>query len=325
MGDGDIETNKLTLRANESNNNYAGLYFKSFDENHQVNRNEPFIRCYGTGTSESSGGDAVVIGNGGLTVIGSGESPTALYDYYQNEGTYVPSSETLLLTSDNNTLFVTGANTIDNRRVLRMTTSGGLYFDAWKADITKANNDVAERYSHSYCVVDKNGNFLSWLETHAETDGTVDLVCKARNYGTGSAVSHGFALGIANNGTRVVNFDQPSAWITGLGLDPVTVNVTASSGFNAGGMRVARVGRLVTINGNVSITASKVSNKWHSIFTGAPVPSSIQKSSCLVWTNNAGTPGEIKVETNGQVYVWPTVALGTSGEIDFSISYIAAS
>lgn len=321
---GHIETNKLTLWADTANANYAGLYFKSFNENNQVNRNEPFIRCYGAGNSESSGGDAVVIGNGGLTVVGSGESPTALYDYYQNEGTYVPNSETLLLTSDNNMFFITGANTIDNRRVLRMTSSGGLYFNAWKADITKADNDITDRYSHSYCVVDKNNLFLSWLETHAETDGTVDLVCKARNYGTGSAVSHGFALGVGNDGTRVTNFDDPASWLEGLKLKPKTYTGTLTSGY-VGKCAGWQIGYHCHIDIDMRNTTSGITTRTWTTIARFPVHPSAQVDggSGFIWDSGTWRNMETRIDSNGDLKVWVDGTVGTNAQILFSVDFIS--
>ena len=326
---GHIETNKLTLWADTANANYAGLYFKSFNENNQINRNEPFIRCYGTGDSESSGGDALLIGNGGLTVVGSGESATTTYDYYTTQTTspLYPNSEVLILASDNNMYFVTSANTTKTIERLRLTGGGALVHDDSTIDLTKSNNNVTDTKSHSWCITDKNGNYLSWLEGHAYTDGTTALVCKVRNYGTGSAVSHGFTMGIGNDGTRTVTFDQPSAWITGLGLNPSAITLTVASGFATGapGVRAHRIKRLVVLGGYINATAQKSATTWVQILSGLPNPVAAYRCPCFIWNNGTPVIAELKVETDGKLYVWSPVAIVNTAEIAFSMSYVTAS
>lgn len=218
---GSVKSDSFELVA-EPTSNYGAIYFKS------LSREAPFIRCYGAGDEEGYG-DAVVIGNGGLTVLGSGESGLNLYNYYTGTLNYPIGNETLLLGSDSAIHFCIGwdADTGLRRTVLN---SGGQfqhYMD--DVDTTKANNDITTTLYRNYSVVDKNSRYMSYLETSAYANGNVGLACKVRNSYNGTQTTHGFSLAIDNNGNRTVSFEEPASWREALSLNTANYESTASS------------------------------------------------------------------------------------------------
>ena len=323
---GHIETNKLTLWADTANANYAGLYFKSFNENNQVNRNEPFIRCYGTGDSKLPGGDALLIGNGGLTVVGGGEAATTTYDYYTTQTTspLYPNSEVLILASDNNMYFVTNANTTETMEKLRLTGVGTLVHDDSTIDLTKSNNGVTDTKSHSWSILDKNGYYLGWLEGRAYTNGSTALTCKTRNYGTGSAITHGFTLGVENDGTRTTTFDSPATWLTGLKLNPTKYTGSLTNGCS-GKMRCWHVGYQGKLEVDMNTgTITCAAKTWTTVGTVPIHPAENASGVGFAYNSSTGMSIiETRIDTSGNVRVWPYTQITTSSSLTFTLEFIS--
>lgn len=93
------------------------------------NRNINIIAAYGDGAGY---GTQLVIGGGGNVFLGSGVSPSSLYNAFQTASniktneSYVKSGENLYITSDNDLWLYVNANTVGNRKGLRFGTSGNI-------------------------------------------------------------------------------------------------------------------------------------------------------------------------------------------------------
>lgn len=218
--DGYLRSNGFTILAN--NDNYGEISFQS------STRNGAFIKCFGAG-DESGYGDGLVIGNGGLTVLGSGESGINLYNYYINTLNYPIGNETLILGTDSTIHFCVGWDTETGLRRSVLNSGGHFQHYMDNVDTTKANNDISTTLHRNYSVMDKNSRYMSYLETSAYANGNVGLTCKVRNSYNETQTTHGFSLAIANDGTRTVNFEEPAAWREALGLNAANYESTASN------------------------------------------------------------------------------------------------
>ena len=97
-------------------------------------------------------------------------------------------------------------------------------------DSSKSNNDISSNISRGWEMLDKNDKYISYLETTANTDGSIQLSLVARNLGTGSNVNNGLYIKVANDGTRSVSVSEAAPWRSGLAVCGVkTVSKTTSS------------------------------------------------------------------------------------------------
>lgn len=93
-------TNGLWVKP--SADGYGRIYFQS------STRNQPFIKLY---PASDANGDAVLLGDGGLTIIGAGEAAGNLYTALNVS----PGTESLYLAADSYVHLVPNCNTIANR------------------------------------------------------------------------------------------------------------------------------------------------------------------------------------------------------------------
>lgn len=207
----------IRLNTNSSTNN-------AFIRVQSANRSADAIRFYG---APDGNGDAIVVGDGGMTVIGAGESPTAWYDRILGTDdpyckSYLPGSEHLFLTSDNNVWLVSNANAVANRKLARVETNGHFQLVETTADISSATNGVSAATYRIIGTLDSASRYASFLQTAFRTDGMTDLTIAARNFGTGANVDNSLVLKVANDGTRTVAVSVPAAWRNALGASSGT-------------------------------------------------------------------------------------------------------
>lgn len=97
-------------------------------------------------------------------------------------------------------------------------------------DSSKSDNDISSSISRGWEMLDKNDKYISYLETTAGTDGSIQLSLVARNLGTGSNINNGLYIKVANNGTRSISVSEAAPWRSGLGVCGVkTVSKTTGS------------------------------------------------------------------------------------------------
>lgn len=96
------------------------------------------------------------------------------------------------------------------------------------ADTTQADNGVSANTYRYFSVIDSQDHYMSWAGAQVYTNGNVDSVLGARNYGTGSAVSNTLVLRVLNDGSRVVTLSS-EPWREALGLSTGVQNANGSS------------------------------------------------------------------------------------------------
>ena len=228
----------------ETNSGFCGILFKSANRHGYVLKNFANV---GDGN-----GDALVIGNGGLLCIGGGESAINTYNAEIASGNYTPGSETTFITSDNGIMFYSSV-TETTKQKARFTTTGHFFIDFLNADTTLANNGISANENHNYSCIDKNGNYMSYLETTAYTNGNVALVLKARKPVSGTNVNCGVSFIVDKDGNRSVSLDTTAAWRTALNINDMNYTntianvITAASGVRIVSAGAAKWGRVVTI------------------------------------------------------------------------------
>ena len=233
--------------------NFGALGFKS------ANRSGHVIKMFGSDTSKY--GDALVIGDGGMTFIGGGESAINMYNQFIANG-YVPENEITAVCADSTVYLISNADTPANAKRWAFTTGGNLAMTMLDVDTTKSNNGLSASTYRNFSATDAGSRYMSYIETTAYPDGSVDLKCKARNYGTGSMVNNGVTMTVANNGTRTVSFDYTKAWVDALSIDSAITGsstasdvITASSGVTISGAAYSKWGRICTLWVNFKLTS----------------------------------------------------------------------
>ena len=118
---------------------YAGAYNTGALAFASDNRTGEFVKLYG---GADANGDAIVMGDGGLVVVGSGESAAALYDALVTNGSWTPGHDNLVIGSDGNIFFYPNCQTIANRKELVVTNKGCIQ-----------NNAACSFRSHSWLSI----------------------------------------------------------------------------------------------------------------------------------------------------------------------------
>lgn len=151
-----------------------------------ANRNASAIRIIDYDVN----GSAVLMGDGGLTIVGGGESANALYTALINAGSVVAGTEQLHLSSDNALYLYSNCNTIGSRKTVTLATDGnvfnsdGGYYS--RSEVITSNTTPSSTTSGSgYYLRDSanvwvarliprfysNGNEFLLMETHRNISG----------------------------------------------------------------------------------------------------------------------------------------------------------
>lgn len=192
-------------------------------------------------------GDAVLLGNGGATVIGAGEAHNNLW----NALGVSADSERLDLASDGNVNIWSNCNTIANRGQSYFTTNNsGSYAQTLcinnglaspLAVASSANNgwtDTANNATYSSVQLrDKNGYWTGvWGSyvvgsTTAAVHGANCTYIGARNKTTSNTdVANYINLYVRKDGTRTVSVSDAGAWRTALGLGSLATQSSVAAG-----------------------------------------------------------------------------------------------
>ena len=186
-------------------------------------------------------GDAVLLGNGGATVIGSGEAHNNLW----NQLGITAGVEQLHLASDGNVYMWSNCNTIANRsRAVLSTSDNATYPQVFAIDSGMASSiAVSNNANNGWTSTNSNGTYSSmqlrdkngyWTgvwgsyvvgSTTAATHGANCMYIGARNKTTpttqnpdGTDVANYINLYVRKDGTRTVSVSDAGAWRTALGV-----------------------------------------------------------------------------------------------------------
>ena len=155
----------------------------------QPNRDGVFVRLY---AASDGNGDAVLLGDGGLTIVGAGESPQNLYSALVTNGTYNNGNENLILGADGSIELYANCNTIANRT--RMIFAGSSYPTIYaycnathQMQIgTTSSNGVTDSIKNfgTLQFKDKNEVWAGALSGGCETNGNIRFGIGAHNFKT---------------------------------------------------------------------------------------------------------------------------------------------
>ena len=164
-------------------------------------------------------GSAMLIGDGGLTILGGGEY--AANRWSQND--LSATSEDLLLGSDSNMYFEVNANTISNRHTMTYSKTNQLIINS--DNITNGTAPSSNTNGNGmYCIADKNGAGLGFINPYFTTNGNQYVRIQAyRTIGSNNHTNT-LLLGLNNTGNPVISFDNDTnknAWLQALGLGSV--------------------------------------------------------------------------------------------------------
>ena len=221
-------TEKIIL--NSDSNNSGTLTFSS------DNRTADFLKLIG---GNDAYGDAVLIGDDGLIVIGAGGSRDALYNLLVGETTNPNGNENVHIAADSNVYFWSNCDTIANRHRLIFSTAGALQINPMTFDASKANNDVSSgTLWPGYRVTDAASRVTSFFGSSITSGGTIGTGIWVYNYNTsGTLVANAnFAINMDKSGNISYSVSNTQAFRKVLGLGdangafPLTI---AQGGTNA--------------------------------------------------------------------------------------------
>lgn len=187
-------------------------------------------------SASDGNGDAVLLGDGGLTIIGAGESASNLYTALLagsgSEGTHTAGSEHLFLAADNDVHFSPGCGTIGSRHDVKLS-SGGNWQTKYR-DVTIAKGTTSgTAETHEMCYYDHAGTWFVSFVTQMDANRRSRAGIALRNMNnSGTWVNNGFNMYVTKDGTPSVSFDQPAKWRAGLSANGVKV-VTATGSYTS--------------------------------------------------------------------------------------------
>lgn len=187
-------------------------------------------------SASDGNGDAILLGDGGLTIIGAGESASNLYTALLagsgSEGTYTAGSEHLFLAADNDVHFSPGCGTIGSRHDVKLS-SGGNWQTRYR-DVTIAQGTTSgTSETHEMCYYDHAGTWFASFVTQMDANRRSRAGISLRNMNnSGTWVNNGFSMYVTKDGTPSVSFDQPAKWRAGLSANGVKV-VTATGSYTS--------------------------------------------------------------------------------------------
>ena len=256
-------TNRFVVHNNPDN--FGAIRFAS------ENRDGDFIQLYGAANGD---GDGVVIGNGGIMIVGAGESATNWWSRIQGTAdsfttNATPGSEQLFLTSDNSVTIVDGANTVANRGIAQfLVGSGNAQVLLMKAannssvviDTNSSNNGVSSAtVIGSTQMQDKNGTPAGTFLTQTGSSGEIWSYMNAKNKTTGgSDVTNSFGVCVKKDGTVTYYVTHANNFRSAIGCGNWADNTTTVLYNNTTGT-----------TGTVSLSASSANYNHMRIFYGA--------------------------------------------------------
>lgn len=226
-------------------------------------------------------GSAMLIGNGGLTILGGGEY--AANRWSQND--LSATSENLLLGSDNNIYFEVNANTIGNRHTMTYSNSNQLIINS--DNITNGTAPSSNTNGNGmYCIADKNGAGLGFINPHFTTNGNQYVRIQAyrtieSNNGSNN-YTNSLLLGLNNTGSPIISFgndNNKNAWLKALGIYYGTWTGTINLSDSWNGLKWKQVNvtipemensdytAIVTVEQNGNLTHSSIRTKTTTYIT----------------------------------------------------------
>lgn len=212
----------IPLQLNADSNNFVSLKTKT------ANYTGTPIRVYG---ADDANGDALVMGLGGMTVLGGGESASNLYSALG----LAPGNETLHLASDNQVNLYAACQTIANRTRLQLGVSTGdnVGAPAVRTDAaanskvaigTSSNNGVSVNTNlFTHYTYDKNGFWTSCYINRTDASGGVVTVIGVQNKKTdGTNVANYLTMTQRKDGSKGYAITDPAAFRDALSLNTWT-------------------------------------------------------------------------------------------------------
>lgn len=209
----------MPTRLIAGSDNYSALRFKS------LNRSGDAIRFYGA-TDEY--GDEIVVGGGGRTIIGAGESALSLHNEFEagTEG-----SENMYVTSDTHLYLYSHANTIGNKtQMLLYNAASPQLYGRCAADNTvtinnSSNNGVSSTGNTNIGLLqfqDKNGLWAGSFGVEAAGNaGKIRSYLGVHNKKTdGTEVSSWFCLDLNKDGSTTYSIPSPANFCSAIGALP---------------------------------------------------------------------------------------------------------
>lgn len=175
-------------------------------------------------------------------------------------------------------------------------------------DTTASNNGVTATKYVTWGTKDKNGNYISWIQSSATTAGLVQTTWGTRNKGTGSNVDNNLVMQVKNDGTRVVSVSDKAPWKTALDIPvPGTTAAkaigTAGAGTTAAGTAYAAWDHVHSISKATITTAlgytPPTTNTWTALAAAttaaagtagyAPAPAKLSATTDVKFLSNLAT------------------------------------
>lgn len=220
----DLTSSRLKTNTNIEANNTLTLGTNTSAE-------ENGIRVKGGGTrnawllrniSAANGdGDAVLLGNGGMTIIGGGEAHNSLW----NALGVSAGTERLDLASDNAIYLWANCNTIADRVGARFTNNGDFLIEgngSYWAKSQDIDRDAAApsgtQYGPYYRMRDADNEDIGYVRTFRNTNGAIGIQVAAVNEVSGSSTSNTLTIRVEADGTPSVGVTNAAQWRSALGI-----------------------------------------------------------------------------------------------------------
>ena len=186
-------------------------------------------------------GSAVLIGDGGLTVVGGGESASALYNALISAGS-TAGTEQLHLAADNILYLHSNCNTIGNRKTLGLGTDGNLInsdggYYADSDGLTMNVTPSAQTNGNGLMFRDSANKWIGRLIPRFGVSGTEYLLLESHRTVSGSEKYAQLFLGLDSSGNVVVSIGgtgAAKAWKDALGTCNATAIFTGKNVSNGG-------------------------------------------------------------------------------------------
>lgn len=187
-------------------------------------------------------GSAVLIGDGGLTVVGGGESASALYNALINAGSASGGTEQLHLASDNALYLHSNCNSIGSRHTAVLETGGGFtnegIIQVKSSNVTSNTTPSSAATGAGYFrFLDSAGTSLGFIVPYFPTSGNQYLRFQVQRVVSGSTKAHRFNLGIDASGEAIFSVEGTGAamaWKKGLNVCMSTAIFTGKNVSNGG-------------------------------------------------------------------------------------------
>ena len=211
--------NTLTIeRITSISDDYsARLNFQVVQSDNSIINNNTFIASYDDHDAANNGTN-LVIQSGGHVIIGGGESPNQLYTNAMkgqtansgisvgaNSAIFKETGEHLILTSDGNIFFFTNCNTIANRNLSYINSSGyyygtRVYAAVWNdyAEYRKDNPKERDKQQPGRCVREVGDGTLTLTEKRLERG--CEIISDTFGFAIGQDEENGYNTPIASNG-----------------------------------------------------------------------------------------------------------------------------